>query len=284
MTVSAPHRPPVRTVSIAVASATPKDDAAGNQDRVGVVRTPDGGAAIVCDGVGSLHESGAVAERCLRSATAHLAHNGLEHGLPTCAEHASAELAVDCAGLNGATTLLAVAADRRGLCSFAAVGNGSILVLEELMSPPDRTALGFAEVTIPHVSPEQGGAALRSYLPAGDDRPLEVSLGSLWSSGDTPRLLLACSDGVTTLEDRELGRTSSGLWQPLTAPFAQVLGALAARWDDMVALPDASDLLEDALRSGLERALALGLLFDDASVGAVLVHPAGTAAQGGPAA
>ncbi len=259
-------------VDAAVATATPKAPGS-NQDRAGVFRTPAGAGVVLCDGVGAYADSGVVAERCLALATDHITSEGVGAGLLACPRAVAAAMALDEPGVEGATTLLAVGAEADGRFSFTMVGNGAIVAIEPFLGSAETTRLGFVELVLPQVGYSHGQAALRSFLPAPSPA-LEETSGILLPQHGRARLLLGCTDGVTTAEDRQLGCVPSGaVWQPLLAPFVELLNGLTGVWDEAVAGECAGLLLTEALQASLNRALDGGLLEDDATAGVVLVRP-----------
>lgn len=274
-------------VNCAVAVASPKDPA-DNQDRARTVLVPDGVAAVICDGVGSHAGSGDVADRCVRLASAHVGLEGVRVGVPSCSD-ATAEAMVREDGLpGGATTLLAIGAGHDGQAYFSLVGNGAIFAIEPLSVRDGRAELLRSELAIPQSVMQGSQAALRSFLPA-PRFPVEQTAGTLSPRRDRPRILLACTDGVTTAEECRIGHypSTGETWAELLPPFVEVLEGLARTWGDLVAEEDPSTVLAGTLQGALDSALERGLLEDDATAAAILIQPTsgliGTVAQEQPA-
>ena len=269
-------REPEFTVDAAVATATPKAPER-NQDRalaVTVTSERAGAVAVVCDGVGAFEASGDVAALCVEHVGAHVGELGVADGVLSCAESAAAAL-TDISG--GATTLLVVGAETYGRAYFTLVGNGAIFAIEPVDVRGGRANLRVAELALPHVTYAQGRPALRSFLPA-PMRPVEESSGVLLPRPGRARVLLACSDGVSTDEDCPVGTTPSGqTWKHLRRPLWAVVDALAGAWVHLLAAPDRSQALGGVLQGCLDELVAAGAFDDDATVGAVLIGPAGEA-------
>jgi hypothetical protein len=263
-----------RTLEIvaAVATASPKG-VDGNQDRALAVRVgASGGGVVICDGVGSYAGSGAVAEAAAGVAGRHLQDMGIHFGTRGCAARVSEVLRERA---DGATTLIVVAADEHGDVAFCFVGNGSLLEVQMLdgLSGPD--ALRCIDLVLPHVSCTGGKPALRSFFPARYGAAVETSVGSYRVHTDTPRLYLACSDGIATEEERAVGRAPSGsVWKEIPGPLSALLDDLAPCWPDLLLSATAEKDLQAVLQSSLLGLLAAGELDDDATVGALLLRPA----------
>lgn len=257
-------------IAAATALASPKDPAR-NQDRACAFRVehePWGAGVVVCDGVGAYAGSGDVAERVALLARAYVIEHGIRSGIPSCAQHAA-----DALGnvADGATTLIAVGADDEGYVSFTYVGNGSLLDIT-IDTDGRRPQLRVAEMTSPHVSFADGRPALSSYLPAAPRRPVEAASGVLHPAPRRTRLLLACSDGVATGEDRTTGVAADGsTWIAVPRPLAALLADLAAAWEDVSAEADRVGALASVVQTSLDDLAAADLLDDDATVGVVLV-------------
>jgi hypothetical protein len=260
-------------VSVAVATATPKDPDA-NQDRASTVLVPDGAASVLCDGVGSYEESGDVAERCLSLACGHIGIEGVGAGVTSCADAAADAMSTSEDLPEGATTLVAVGGATDGTAYFSSVGNGSVFVLEPLSVKEGHAHLMVAELTLPHCEIVGSQPALRSFLPA-PRIPIETTSGVLLPRSGRSRLLLACSDGVTTGEETAaIGLDGDGRrWKPILDPFAEMLEMLQEKWVELLATSDQSATLADSVQACLDSMGKRGLLEDDATVAAVLMRP-----------
>ena len=240
-------------------------------------RPADGGAGVVvCDGVGSYRDSGIVAERVATVARNHLAGTGLGSGMWELAEIANESL-ID--SVEGATTLIAVGADPGGSVYYAYVGNGAIVELQPRRVGPQLVQLRWVDVALPQISWEEGRPALRSFLPieAGE---LDVSKGVRVATGGSPRLFLACSDGIATDEDRAQARSKQGrFWKSVPIPLARLVDEIGRSWDELldVSQAEAGALLESVLGRTLAAMLEESELDDDASVGCVLLRLSGGA-------
>jgi hypothetical protein len=255
-------------VAAAVAHVTPKA-VADDQDRAIVLRSASGTAAIVCDGVGAYEGSGVVAERCAAAVRAHL----LAHGMTTLAASADAAATALADDVDGATTLLAMAVDDDGTLRFLQVGNGAIVAIEAIDERPEQAELHVASLTIPHVAYAGAQLALTAFLPPTQpDGILPRSAGTLLPGTDRTRLVLACTDGITTPEDTPRGRTRDGTtWQQLTPPFAHLLEVLSGSWETVRTGGDAA--LADLLQGALDEMLAAGGVEDDATISALAIRP-----------
>lgn len=260
-------------VDVAVAVASPKDPA-DNQDRARTVLVPDGAAAVVCDGVGSHAGSGDVADRCVRLASAHIGLEGAGVGVLSCSDATAEAMAREDGLPDGATTLLAIGAGHDGRAYFSLVGNGAIFAIEPLSVRDGRAELLRSELAIPQSVMDGSQAALRSFVPA-PRFPIEQTSGSLSPRRDRPRILLACTDGVTTAEECRIGHypSTGETWAELLPPFVEVLEAFARGWGDFMDAEDPSTVLAVSLQGALDSALERGLLEDDATAAAILIHP-----------
>lgn len=265
--------PPAFEIVAVTAGASPKDPAR-NQDRALVFEVepePSGAGVVVCDGVGSLAGSGDVAERVAQLAAEHVLSFGIASGVPACAQYAARALGpVE----DGATTLIAVGADEFGFVAFTQVGNGSlfdITVDTDLGTP----RLHTAELTTPHVSFADGRPLLSSFLPARSPEHLAAVSGVLLPCPGRVRVLIACSDGVATGEERAIGIAPDGsAWRSTPRPLATLLGDLASGWTDVIGCEDVTAALGALLQRSLDALTADDRLDDDATVGVVLVRTA----------
>ncbi len=247
----------------------------GNEDRVEVVRAasePAGAAVVVCDGVGSMPDSAAVAERVATRVARHLT----AHGVGTAIWQLEGVLAEEPPPEeDGATTLIVVGADADGDVTHLLVGNGSLIEIDAVEPQPGVTVLRWTDIVLPQISWEGGRAALRASLPARAGG-VQAAIGCRRTRDGRPRMYLACSDGITSEEDRRRASAQGLGWREVPRPLAGLLDALKAAWPELLARDgaDATELLERTL----EQALAtLGDdepgLDDDASVGVLLLRP-----------
>lgn len=263
---------------IAAASSTSPRGPERNQDRVGVLRIDgieesDGVAVVICDGVGSYPESGAVASEVLAFTEGHIRHAGISKGVWTLD---TALASMNVATADGATTLIAIGADRSGLVSHAFVGNGSLFEV----APGDASSaagarLRWIDLALPHLSWEPGRPALRSFIPA-QDRDFDVAKGCRMTRRVQPRLYLACSDGIASDEDRVHAKSPQGkFWSSVPAELVAIISAIEDEW--LTLLEDTHDDGQEHLKKLVEASLAglldNGRLDDDASVGCVLMRP-----------
>lgn len=262
--------PPRLDVVSAVATASPKGRDA-NQDRVLAIELGAGGAGVVvCDGVGAYAESGAVAELVAHEAGRYLRTMGIHRGTRGCARHLSSTLTFSAAG---ATTLIMIGANLSGDVAFCFVGNGGLVEVQMLKGISGVDAMRWVDLVLPHISVAGGRPALRSFFPATNGAPVEKAVGAHTVDPRTPRLYLACTDGVTTDEERAVGQAPDGsLWKAVSRPLASLLDDLHPRWDALLVSPTAHDDLGKLLQATLDRLLETGALDDDASVGALLVR------------
>ena len=255
------------------AEASPKA-APRNQDRALVFHVESGrcgAGVVVCDGVGSLARSGDVAERVAQLAANHALSFGITSGVSACAQYAAHALGpVE----DGATTLIAVGADELGFVAFTQVGNGSlfdITVDTDLGTP----RLHTAELTTPHVSFADGRPLLSSFLPAASPEHLAAVSGVLLPCPGRVRVLLACSDGVATGEERAIGIAPDGSqWRFTPRPLSTLLGDLTSGWTDVLGSEDLASALGALLQRSLDALAADDRLDDDATVGVVFVRAA----------
>ena len=246
--------------------------AADNQDRAVAFATATGAGVVVCDGVGAYAGSGEVAERVADLAARHIETHpeGLARGVLTCAQESDRELGdVE----NGATTLLAVAAGETGALAYAFVGNGTLLDVVPVEAIEGRVQLRAAELVVPHIAWTRGRPALRSVIPSGNGGP-ERSGGTLEPQPGQVRLLLALTDGIATDEERMVGTTPEASWREIPLELVTLLGALTARWEEIVASEDPGATLSDTMQDALDELAANGQLEDDATAGALLLIPA----------
>lgn len=277
----------------ATASATPKQ-LDRNQDRAATFAVRDAATrrgVVVADGVGEFEASGIVASQAVEHAVAQLSLGGsirdeaLLLSLPATAtrrwtdpvlglaDHVNQKLRDDPAP-EGATTLVAMVASTVSRWAvFSLAGNGAVLEFGCVPLPGGSLRVLWIEHALPGVSFDRGRETLRTYLPHVGDEPLPVAQGSLRIPRREARLLIACSDGITSPETRRVGVNADGsTWLEVPGPLAILTRALSTSWPDLTA-PDATDVdLAAFLHRCLDEALTCGTLDDDATLGALLVR------------
>lgn len=245
-------------------------DAAGQRPAMGV-DTPAHCAVVVCDGIGSLPDSRTAAAAAADAAARCLGEAGVaaDPGFVVASAH---ERVQDLDGSDGGTTLVAAAADEHGRAAWIAVGNGAVV---EVVAVPG--AGGQRPRFVEHLLPQvDGSERLTGHLTHGHARPMPAS-GTLALPAGSPRLLVACSDGITSREHATWGTTADGrIWEPVDTPLAVVLEALVSVWDDLPGRPpgEVDALLERALSTALASLAADGALEDDATVAVIALVPA----------
>ena len=268
-------------VSVAHATVSPKTPDR-NQDRValfGEEGKPPGRGVVVCDGVGSLPDSGEVAERVARIAAGHLTDRGLHDGIATCVDAVADAFGHEDDDGRGRTTMIVVGGDDDGRVAFTFVGNGALLELQGAPLGGGRTRLWWVNHMVPHISYDLGREALSAYLPAASGGPL-AGTGTLSVTGEVSRLFLACTDGILSAEDVRTGKMPDGsTWTEVPEPVASLLEDLVERWSDLQSSETGTSAvrLQETLTTSLEALHGRGLLEDDATVGAVWVRPVPTA-------
>lgn len=265
---------PFSPIITATATATPKEPGA-NQDRGAAITLPGGGgAALVCDGIGSFERSGEVAAEVIGLAVPLLEAEGAA-GVPGLPRLIDEKLDQD--PDRGGTTLIAAAMESSGRLSFAYVGNGALLEIRarDAAVGSCRAALVFTDLALPHISFELGKPALTSFLPSLDGGPRTVS-GLVEDQGaDAAKLVLAVSDGISTDEDRPLGRApAGGAWKAVPEPLLAVLEGIGEVWGILATASSPDEVLREALSGVLEGLLAREVLEDDATASAVMWRPA----------
>jgi len=268
----------------AAASISPRGEE-HNEDRVAAYRgqrDPSEAGVVLCDGLGALPGSGAMAEEVRALAMEHMVAEGVRPGiwgLDAFLAGASPR------GAEGATTLIVCAANGEGLVGHLLVGNGSLIEAVPSGGSSDSPRLLWTDISVPQISWEGGRPALRSVLPArnGD---LEAAKGYRNAPGGVPRLYLACSDGISSEEERAQGAAPDGsLWKEVPAPLAQILNDISDQWDVLLSLGRKTATHElTALLVGRLAEIASGPtgLDDDASVAVVLLRPSEADSDAGP--
>lgn len=226
---------------------------------------------VVCDGVGEYADSSEVAENAIALARDYLSDHRVRRGYRRCAHEVDSRLD---RGHEGATTLLTISADVSGHVGYSLVGNGSVIEAEGIPLGNERVQLQWTDLVLPHVSYVGGRQALRSYLPSLAGEALEVALGERIIQHETMRLFLACTDGITTDEDRRVGTVSDhSTWKEIPHPLAAVLSVLETKWIDLASTESPESELAAVVQSSLASLLAEGRLEDDATLGSVLIRP-----------
>jgi len=257
-------------LAVAVATASPRGH--HSQDRGVALSGPeDGAVVVVCDGVGSCARSGEVAGQACVLAAAHLREGGAA-GIAELPAVVAATLPDE--GI-GATTLLALAADRSGELGYCLVGNGMVVEAHALRIDEERVQMSWTELALPQISLLVGKPTLASHLPWTGLGAPPSCIGGRRLEPDRTRLYMACTDGIGSSEERPVGSAPDGtLWRQVDPPLAAVLGAIGEQWHLLEACAEPAAELERILGAALERLLDDGSLEDDATVGAVLVRPA----------
>lgn len=254
-----------------------------NQDRAAAIGFADAVGVVVCDGVGEFAGSGEVAQLACDAAVLHIARHGARAAIlgaddpegdlvPHCAQHVA-----DTIGPvhDGATTLLAVAADARGRVAFTYVGNGMLVDVEPVPRGAGQIRVSAAQLVTPHISWADGRPALRSVVPprvAG--APVIAARGLLYPQPDRARIMLALTDGIASDEERVEGTAEGARWLQVPGPLAAIFAAIEHAWPELSAAPDPGAALGHALQDALD-GLPPGTLLDDATIGALLLLPEG---------
>jgi hypothetical protein len=269
-----PFEPIVATLSV---SAKGRE---GSEDRVRTFAAPDGSTGVVvCDGVGSIPGSGGMAEEVSGRAAALLGNRGVKRGVWELDELLGRTLPV---GRRGATTLVVLGAHGGGLVGHLLVGNGSVIEVVPVESEGEKRQLLWTSIVLPQIGEAGGRLALRSVLPPPNGQ-IEAEKGLRVVPPGTPRLYLACSDGLLSEEDRAEGAAPDGTaWRQVPAGIARVLEHLAGTWPALQAASqaEAALLLGELLRQALDDPDLLHRIGDDTSVGALMMRPCTPSARG----
>lgn len=259
-----------------VITAAARQAVGHDQDRVwdGVVPPTRGGVSgagvVVCDGVGSEPDSAQVAQLVIDAVG-----TALESGEPVESLPVIAAAAIGGTGLDGSTTMLAAVARESGRIEFVAVGNGGVIEIAVLAGHEVRV-LGWTDHFIPHLDFEAGRDCLTAFLSPGSP-PAEFTVGTLAGKRDVWRILLLCSDGVSTMEDRRQGRVGDGsLWSEVPAQLDALLVALRSAVSDLaggVSVVEGRTILRASITEVLERLHADGVLEDDAAIAVAVLPP-----------
>lgn len=261
-------------ISAAATVAAPGKDE--NQDSVstfslGDMQAPDGAGVIVCDGVGSQPNSGNVARAVVDFATAHIAKSGVVDGI----SQLDAVCAEEEFGQDGATTLLAVGAEASGVAGYCYIGNGGLFEVVPQSASGSTARLRWCDLALPQIEWESGRPALRSFLPAPHEG-YAAEKGSRAIDLLGPRLFIACSDGISTDEERAQATSVTGeYWKAVPTTLVRLLDGLASCWFEMARAEH--EAAEQMLHGLIERILGAlldeSILDDDASVGCVMTRP-----------
>jgi hypothetical protein len=262
-------------VIVATATTSPKEE--GNEDRaisfaLGPEAGVPGAGVVICDGVGALEGSAHAAEWAARRAADHVVENGVRGGVWSLPDIWQDERPEES---GGATTLVLLAAEASGVVAHVLIGNGSVLEVVPSRLPNDGVRLLWTDVALPQIDWREGKPALNSVLPA-QEGGLLASRGAHLVDGE--RLFVLCSDGISTLEERPSATAPDDtVWREVPLGLSRILESLTELWADLLVLP--AELAGKVLQEGVEEVLS-GLLVepgldDDASLGVVLVRPAG---------
>jgi hypothetical protein len=265
----------VKSFEVVSAATTRSPEDGAGEDRVGCFELGSdaeapGAGVVICDGVGALGGSASAAEWAARKAVAHVVANGARSGVWSLAGLWDDEPPAE---VQGATTLILLAAEATGFAAHTLIGNGSIFEVAPTRLPDDGVRLLWTDVAIPQIDWSEGKPALDSALPS-PAQTLAVSRGA--QLVDDVRLFVLCSDGISTLEERPDAVAPDGsVWREVPAGLNLLLKTLTELWGDLVYL--SYDLARQVLQEAVEEVLA-GLdndpgLEDDASLGVVLVRP-----------
>ena len=166
-------------LAVAAISVSPRGEL--TQDRVGVLSFEDSRSVgvIVCDGVGSLPESGEVAELVVAATceTAAACGSGQDQ-LAKLLHHADDVVRNALPDVVGATTALALVGRDEGILDWAWVGNGAVIEICAVMAQDRVARMLWVNHALPHMVVSGGMYALRSVIPSGPNVPLMVQTGS----------------------------------------------------------------------------------------------------------
>jgi hypothetical protein len=244
------------------------------EDRVRTVsRAPGPSGVIVCDGVGSMAGSAAMAEEASELGAALLGGHEIEPAIWTLDRHLERTLPP---GRGGATTVAVVCADQEGTVGHLLLGNGSIIEVAPMEVEPGKERLLWTSIALPQMAGNEGRPALRSFLPP-EGTKVEAEKGIRKVPAGMPRLYLACSDGFLSEEDRLEGPAPDGtVWRQVPKRAADLMELLTSSWKELH--EKAPDDLAATLKGLIERAIedpeSDDLLDDDTTVGALYLRPA----------
>jgi hypothetical protein len=263
---------PTFGVVTAAASISPKGEAL-NEDRIGCFDAGRGGAGVVlCDGLGSMPESAAVAEEVSERISDHLSGEGVEKGVWTLErtlEKASFERR------DGATTLIVLGATGSGLVGHALVGNGGLVEISPVDAWPSGTRLLWTDIALPQIAWSGDRPGLRSVLPPANGS-IEAAKGFRFAPAGHAKMYLVCSDGISSEEERDQGPAPNGSsWKETPDLLAALLARIGKEWVSLLQLSpaEAQQALQLLLLEVLVAAESASGLDDDATVGAVFLRP-----------
>lgn len=263
----------------AAVSLSSKED--GGEDRVRTIGRAHGPiGVVVCDGVGSVPESAAMAEEVRDLAAALISGHELEPAIWNLDERLQDALP---AGREGKTTMAVVCAEARGVVGHMLLGNGSILEVVPMEVEPGKVRLLWTSIALPQMGGRDGRPALRSFLPPDSGR-VEAEKGVRIAPGSAPRLYLACSDGFLSEEDRLEGSAPDGtVWCQVPRFAAQLLEQLTGSWGDLLAQEpeEVTATLQGLIERAIQEPLTDELLDDDTTVGVLYMRPVAGTENGG---
>jgi hypothetical protein len=256
---------------VAASSASPKEE--GGEDRVRTFgRGPGPSGVVVCDGVGSVAGSAAMAEEVSELSMALLGGHELGPAIWRLDEALERNLRAD---REGATTMVVVCADEDGFVGHLMVGNGAVLEVVPMETQPGAVRLLWTSIVLPQMGNRDGRPALRSFLPP-DRGQVEAEKGVRKAPPGAARLYLACSDGFLSEEERLEGPAPDGtVWRQVPSGAAHLLELLTSGWMELLEVePEgASEALSRAIEIAVEGPAGAAALDDDTTVGALLLRP-----------
>lgn len=259
----------------AVATRSPKRPEE-NEDRaisfaLGPEADAPGAGVVICDGVGTLPGSATAAEWASRTAADHVIDCGVHGGVWSLAEIWDDDPP---AGIEGATTMLLLAAEATGIVAHTMIGNGGIFEVVPTPLPGEGVRLLWTDVALPQVDWSEGKPALGSVLPISP-AALHTSRGAHLVDGE--RMYVLCSDGISTLEERpDSEAPDETVWKQVPIGLTYLLKTLTELWGDVCEVQ--AGVARTVLQEGIEEVLSMLAvkpgLDDDASLGLVLIRPA----------
>lgn len=259
---------------VATHTASPKDP--DGEDRVRTFRHAAGPTGVVvCDGVGAIPGSAAIAEEAAELGVMLLSAREVGPAIWNLDRRLMSNLH---AGSGGATTMVAVCAEPNGVVGHLLLGNGALLEIVPVKDGPEKVRLLWTSLALPQMAIHEGRPALRAFLPP-ENSDVEAEKGIRKVPRATARLYLACSDGFLSEEERLEGPAPDGtVWQQVPAAMARLLGRLTSEWGNVIgaAPDDAAQSLADSIVSAVAGPDEDTLLDDDTTVGALLMRPLGS--------
>jgi hypothetical protein len=265
---------------IVAAHAVSSKDPDG-EDRVRTFgRGPGPTGVVVCDGVGSIPGSAAVAEEAAELGAALLSGREVGPAIWNLDRRLVRNLP---AGAGGATTMVVVCAEPNGVVGHLLMGNGAVLEIVPMEAGPGKVRLLWTSLALPQMANHEGRPALRAFLPP-EDGAAEAEKGIRKVPFEAPRLYLACSDGFLSEEEMLEGPAPDGtVWQQVPAAMARLLELLTPEWGNLIeaARDDAAQRLADAIASAIAGpGEGPAILDDDTTVAALLMRPLEGDAEG----